>query len=100
MATANGEELKSRGCYKLDVLTAEGHTISQTFEDADVEMPIMAVTELAANGQLGSDIVFRKSDGAVVDIASNATSRLVRRKGVYFMKIFVPKSGFTRPGSA
>ena len=100
MATANGEELKSRGCFKLDVLTAEGHTISQTFEDADVDMPIMAVTELAANGQLGSDIVFRKSDGAVVDIASNATSRFVRRRGVYFMKISVPKSGFTRPGSA
>ena len=105
MATANGKELKSRGCFQLDVLSAEGNVISQTFEDADVDMPIMSVTELAANGESGSDIVFRKNDGAIVDVKSDATSHFVRRKGVYFMKIFTHKNkvnslGFIRPGSA
>ena len=105
MATANGEELTSRGCFKIEAYSAEGNRITQTFEDADVDMPIMAVTELSENGALGSDIVFRKTDGAMVDVESDKTSRFIRRKGVYFMKIFVPKSqknnsDFTQPGCA
>ena len=103
MATASGEELKSRGCFKLEVLSSEGNILTQTFEDADVDMPIMAVTELASNGELGSDVVFRKHDGAITDVQTQATSKFVRRKGVYFMKIFTPKnhrSGFKRPGAA
>ena len=103
MATANGEELKSRGCFKLEVLSSEGNILTKTFEDADVDMPIMSVTELASNGQLGSDVVFRKHEGAIVDVKTNAISKFVRRKGVYFMKIFTPKnneSGFKRPGAA
>ena len=103
MATASGEELPSRGVFRLAAKSSEGHDIIQNFEDADVDMPIMAVTELAGNGELGSDVVFRKSDGAIVDVKSNATSRFVRRRRVYFMKLYVPKnrpseSDFTRPG--
>ena len=105
MATANGEELKSRGCFKLKAYSAEGNLISQTFEDADVDMPIMSVVELSENGALGTDVVFRKKDGAMVDVQSNSTSKFVRRKGVYFMKLFVPRNkaanpDFIRPGCA
>ena len=104
MATANGEELLSRGCFRIEARTAEGHTIVQNFEDADVDMPIMSVTELATNGEQGSDVVFRKSDGAIVDIKSDHSSGFVRRKGVYFMKLYVPKGqraspDFHRPGA-
>ena len=66
-------------------------------------MPIMAVTELASNGERGSDVVFRQHDGAIMDVQTQATSKFVRRKGMYFMKIFTPKnhrSGFKRPGAA
>ena len=103
MATASGEELKSRGCFDMQLLTEEGHLINQTFEDADVDMPIIAVTSLAANGLQGSDVIFRQHDGSIVDIEKNATSRFVRRKGVYFIKVFTPNdnmSGFTRQGAA
>ena len=105
MATANGKELNSRGCFKIKAYSAEGNRTTQTFEDADVDMPIMAVTELSDNGALGSDIVFRKTDGAMVDVESDKTSRFIRRKGVYFMKRCVPKSqktnsAFTQPGCA
>ena len=66
-------------------------------------MPIMAVVELAENGEEGSDLLFRKNDGAIVDVKSEAISKFIRRKGVYFMKIYVPKDkpsdmDFTRPG--
>ena len=105
MATASGEELKSRGTFRLEALSAEGNRIVQTFEDTGVDMPIMSVVELAANGELGSNIVFSKTDGSVVDIKSDASSKFIKRKGVYFIKIFVPRSrsgtaGFTWPGTA
>ena len=43
--------------------------------------------------------------GHIIDIETNATSKFYRRRGVYFMKIYVPKdklpeSGFVRPGAA
>ena len=103
MATANGEELKSRGCFNIQLMTQEGHVINQTFEDTDVDMPIIAVTELAANGLHGSDVIFRQHDGSIVDLEKKATSQFVRRKGVYFIKIYTPNdnnSGFTRQGAA
>ena len=61
MAPANGEELRSRGCGRLDALNIAGNKISQTVEDADVDMPIMAVIDLSANGELGSSVVFNVS---------------------------------------
>ena len=105
MATASGEELKSRGCFRLDAFSSEGNPISQVFEDADVDMPIMAVGELSTNGDLGSNVLFRKNDGDLIDIKTNAVSKFVRRKGVYFMRIYVPRDnrqspGFQRPGTA
>ena len=105
MATASGEELKSRGCFKLEARSAEGHRIVQTFEDADVDMPIMSVVELSANGELGSDVVFRKSDGAILDVKHETSSKCVKRRGVYFMNLYVPRNradpaGFARPGPA
>ena len=103
MATASGEELKSRGCFDLQLMTQEGNIINQTFEDTDVDMPILAVTELAANGTQGSDVIFRQHDGSIVELEEDATSRFVRRKGVYFIKVYTPNdnmSGFTRQGAA
>ena len=105
MATASGEELKSRGCFKLTALSAEGNEVTQTFEDADVDMPIMSVGELSSNGTLGSTVLFNEHDGHIIDIKTDATSKFYKRRGVYFMKIYVPKDknlspDFTRPGTA
>ena len=105
MATASGEELKSRGCFRLEAKSAEGNSIVQTFEDADVDMPIMSVVDLSDNGELGSDVIFQKTGGAILDVHAEKTSKFVKRKGVYFMKLFVPKNkvehtGFARPGPA
>ena len=105
MATTSGEELKSRGCFQLDALSVEGNKISQTFEDADVDMPIMAVTELSANGKLGSQVVFNERDGRIVDQQTQATSKFYKRRGVYFMKLYILKDkssdmDFHRPGAA
>jgi hypothetical protein len=105
MATASGEELVSRGCFDLEALSIEGNPISQTFEDADVDMPIMSVGELSGNGELGSNVLFGERDGHVIDIKTLATSKFYKRRGVYFMKIYMRKdrrgdAGFARPGTA
>ena len=105
MATASGEELKSRGCFRLEAVSTEGNKVVQTFEDADVDMPIMSVGELSSNGELGSNVLFGEHDGHIIDIKTSATSKFHRRRGVYFMKIYVPKNksidpDFIRPGTA
>ena len=93
--------------FKLEVLSSQGNILTQHFEDADVDMPMMSVTGIASNGTSGTDVVFRKHDGAVVDIKANATCKFVHRGGVYFMKMFTPKSDgngrssvFNRPEAA
>ena len=105
MATASGEELKSRGCFQITALSAEGNEVTQTFEDADVDMPIMSVGEISANGDKGSNVLFGEHDGHLIDIKTSATSKFYRRRGVYFMKLYVPRNksadpDFVRPGAA
>ena len=68
-------------------------------------MPIMSVGELSANGEMGSNVLFGEREGHLIDIKTNATSKFYRRRGVYFMKIYVLKnriveSDFVRPGTA
>ena len=54
-------------------------------------MPIMSIVELSDNGELGSDVALRKQDGAIDNVKSDVASMSVRRKGVYFIRIFVPQ---------
>ena len=108
MTTASGEELRSRGVFRVNALSAEGHQISQNFEDTDVEFPIIAVTGLSNEGPRGTEVRFRQAEGTVIDNHTQNSSRFIRRRGVYFMKLFVPrnegapddegKSSFVRPG--
>ena len=46
MATANGQELKSRGTFSVHAVTTEGQEIAPDFEDTDVDMPIIAVNDI------------------------------------------------------
>ena len=105
MATASGEELISRGRFLVEALSSEGNKVSQHFEDADVDMPIMSAGELSTKGELGSNVLFAEHDGHIIDIKTNAASKTDRRRGVYFIKLSVPKNesidpDFVRPGTA
>ena len=112
LSTATSEEVLSRGVFKVQFVTAEGNVIEQEFEDTDVDMPILSVTSLSDNGSEGSQVNFRNDGGEVVDLSNNRSSNVVKRRGVYFIKLFMKKVksgqcsfrpkdlGFTRPGSA
>ena len=88
MATANGTELKSRGTFKVQAQTVEGQKLSPTFEDADVDMPIIAVNDISHND---SEVIFRQEDSELVDGETGRRSKFTKRKGVYFMKMFYKK---------
>ena len=93
MSMADGTELPSRGNFHLPALSAEGHDLSQTFEDTDVEMPICAVTELSnCGGNAGSQVIFKYDKGEIVKLSDAGSSSFAERKGVYFVKLFVPRN--------
>ena len=97
--------MKSRGQFTVFAKTHEGHSTNATFIDADVEMPILSVAQVCKGGPMGSDACFRKRDGFIQDNATGQKTRFIKRKGVYFMRLLVPKdqsaanTGFARPGN-
>ena len=69
-------------------------------------MPILSVAELADEGVEGSEVRFRKKDGYIEDTHTGRRCLFVKKKGVYFVKLYVPKGtapqkprepGFARP---
>ena len=108
MATASGQELKSRGTFQVHALTSEGQKVIPEFEDADVDMPIVAVNDLSKDD---TEVTFRHSQSELVDVETGRKSRFIKKRGVYFMKMYYKKDqchddcdcerqpGFTRPGT-
>ena len=105
LSTANGESLPHSGAHRVTAYNRDGSKIARTFYDADVEMPILAVSELSREGECGSDIRLRQKDGYIRDLKTGCRQHVVKRRGVYFTKMFIRKprnsdvdSGFVRPG--
>ena len=100
LSTANGEPLPNCGAHRIFSYTRSGHRVGRVFYDANVEMPILAVSELSKEGPRGSEIQLRANDGFIRDLSTGFKQPVVKRRGVYFTKLLVKKSspGFTRPG--
>ena len=98
---AGGDDLPNRGAMEITTMNKNGTPKTRVFYDADVEMPILSVAELSQEGQNGSDVQFRRKDGFIQDLESGHREMFVKRKGVYFTKMYVLKpridAGFTRP---
>ena len=62
-------------------------------------MPILAVSELSQEGELGSEIKSRDKDGLMTDNLTGRRTPFVKRKGVYVMRLYLRKNnvGFGRP---
>ena len=80
MSTADGRELRSRGTFKLDAVTAEGNAIQPNFEDADVDMPILAVADISQNGVNGVETRFRTHGGEIIDLTTRKKSAFIRKR--------------------
>ena len=104
LSTANGEILPHAGARRVTSYTQDGQKISRTFYEANVEMPILAVSELSREGRSGSEVRLRRRDGYLEDLHTGQRQHIVKRRGVYFMKMYTRKgstpgieAGFTRP---
>ena len=103
LTTAGGETLPNRGAMKVTTTSQEGIIRERVFYDAPVDMPIISIAEVSHEGSAGSSTQFRRLDGFIEDNATHEKQHFVKRKGVYFMKIFVKKKlanevPFGRPG--
>ena len=102
LSTANGEALHHHGAHRLTAYNQDGSAVDRVFYNADVEMPILAVSELSKEGPSGSEVRLRLKDGYIRYFHTGNRQRVVKRRGVYFTKRYVRKSntssGFHRPG--
>ena len=110
LTTADGKLMRNQGAMKITTRSTEGVVRERTFYNAPVEMPILSVACLALEGDEGSSTTFRRIDGFIEDNHTQQRQHFVKRKGVYFMKLFTKRAddglhderntGFTRPGHA
>ena len=99
LTIANGEVMENNGAGEVTSYSRDGTKSKRVFYEAPVEMPILAVTELTKEGELGSEVRFRINDGVIIDNLTGHRVHFVKRKGVYFMRLYFSKSksGFTGP---
>ena len=106
LTVANGVHMPNSGARRVITYNKDGTKVERIFYEADVEMPILSVAELADEGVEGSEVRFRKKDGYIEDTHTGRRCLFVKKKGVYFVKLYVPKGtapqkprepGFARP---
>ena len=95
---ADGGLLANRGEAKMLYVTPDGQRRCTVFQDAAVGMPILSITKIAEEDNL---IAFHKRGGYIWHLPTNTYTKLVKRLGVYFVQLKVPKElaneGFHRP---
>ena len=77
------------GKFTVAAETVEGHRTTTNFINAKVEMPILSVAEICLGD---ATVKIGKNDGTITDEGTGKVSRFVKRLGVYFIKLRVPKT--------
>ena len=91
LTTAGGSLLPNQGAMRVVTTSQEGIVRERIFYDAPVDMPIISIAEASKEGNNGSNTLFRKTDGYIEDNATHKRQHFVKRKGVYFVKLFTKK---------
>jgi hypothetical protein len=91
---ANGSQIRNLGQVRVPFVSEEGHRCSMPFQIAEVEHALLSVGHLTANG---NRVELNAKGGTITNIASGKTMALVRRGGVYVLRMRV--SGFPRLGA-
>ena len=97
LTVANGDVLPNQGARAVECYDRNGSHRSRVFYEAPVEMPILAVTELAQEGDLGTEVNLRNDGGEICDVFTGKRAEVVKRMGVYFTRIYFPKSSHSGP---
>ena len=102
LTVASGDMLPNKGARQVTFMNPDGTKRKRIFYEADVDMPILSVAEISNEGAGGSEVRFRRKDGFIEDLYTGKKLPFVKRKGVYFVKLYMPKddreskSSFTR----
>ena len=105
LTTADGNHMAHKGAMKVTTKSQEGIETTRVFYRAPVDMPILAVAMLTQEGRRGSTAGFKQRRGVLEDDETGARQHFVKRKGVYFMKLYsrrrvgVENQDFQRPGT-
>ena len=91
----DGTRITNEGQQEVQFTSDEGHRCGMTWQIADVERPLIAVSHLSA---AGNKVIFTKPGGEIVNIASGKKIKIQRKGGVYVLRMWVP--GPTTPGKA
>ena len=104
----DGSPIPNLGQLDVGFKTEEGHLCSLTWQVAQIERPLVAVSHLSASGH---QVVLGKDGGEIRHLATGRRIRLHRRGGIYVLRMWVPAagtsqgrddraaSGFPRPGA-
>ena len=100
----DGTRIPNEGQQEVQFTSDEGHKCGMTWQIADVERPLIAVSHLSA---AGNKVIFTKAGGEIVNIASGKKIKIQRKGGVYVLRMWVPgpttpskASTFARPASS
>ena len=100
----DGTRIPNEGQQEVQFTSDEGHRCGMTWQIADVERPLIAVSHLSA---AGNNVIFTKTGGEIVNIASGKKIKIQRKGGVYVLRMWVPAptpvskpSTFARPASS
>ena len=74
----------------MNALTSEGHKTKSNFVDADVEMPILSVSQICEGKK--NDVSFDNLGGVITDRKSGRKTRFIERQGVYFLALTVKRN--------
>ena len=98
--TADGGEVPNEGEQDVNMMTKEGHMCGMTWQVADIQKPLLAVTALTKTGH---EVRFRQSDGEIVHTATGRTIKFQRKGGLYVLTLWMKtrdegEQGFQRQG--
>ena len=81
---ANGTRISNLGQMRVAFKTTEGHQCGMPFQVAEVERPLIAVSQLAA---AGNRVELGKDGGKIVNISTGKVIHLLRKAGVYVLQM-------------
>ena len=104
----DGSPIPNLGQVDVSFRTEENHQCCLTWQVAQIERPLVAVSHLSASGH---KVILGKDGGEIVHTGTGRKIHLHRRGGVYVLRMWVPvpgaergrdnkaASGFPRPGA-
>ena len=92
LTLANGQVMDNAGAGEVVSYSRQGNETKRVFYEAPIDMPILALAEVAEDEGFGSEVRFRVKDGVIIDNLTGQRVHVVKDRGVHFMRMYFRKS--------